>query len=172
MGLEVAASARRLGVEVTVIEAADRPMPGRVPEYVSRHFQRLHEEHGVAFRFGRTVGEFKQDGGRFAGVVLDDGSEIGADIAIVAIGSVPNTEWLEGSGLDISNGVVCDPRNRAAENIFAIGDVASVFHPEVGRNLRIEHRLTANAHAETVAAVLTGMEPPIQATPYFWSDQF
>ncbi|MDH3047136.1 NAD(P)/FAD-dependent oxidoreductase [Gordonia alkanivorans] len=172
IGLEVAASARRLGVEVTVVEPAGSPMPGRVPEYVSDRFQRLHEQHGVRFRFGRTVAEFRRDDARFTGAVLDDGSEIAGDVAVVAIGSTPNVEWLADSGLDITNGVVCDERNRAADNVFAIGDVASVFDPELGGHLRIEHRLTANAHAETVAAALTGTEPPARATPYFWSDQF
>lgn len=172
IGLEVAASARRLGVDVTVVEPAGSPMSGRVPEYVSSRFRRLHEDHGVQFRFGRTVAEFRRDGGRFVGAVLDDGSEITGDVAVVAIGSTPNVEWLADSGLDTSNGVVCDEQNRAAKNVFAIGDVASVFDPQLGRHLRIEHRLTANAHAETVAAVLTGTEPPARATPYFWSDQY
>ena len=172
IGLEVAASARRLGVDVTVIEAADRPMAGRVPEQVSSHFRLLHEAHGVEFRFGRTVREFVQDAGKFIGVVLDDESEIRAQVALVSVGSVPNTEWLQGSGLDLSNGVVCDEHNRAAPGVFAIGDVASVLHPHVQRHLRIEHRLTANVHAEKVSALLCGADPDPVSTPYFWSDQY
>jgi NADPH-dependent 2,4-dienoyl-CoA reductase/sulfur reductase-like enzyme len=147
-------------------------MAGRVPEQVSSHFRLLHERQGVEFRFGRTVHQFLHDAGKFIGVVLDDGSEIRAQVALVSVGSVPNTEWLQGSGLDLSNGVVCDEYNRAASGVFAIGDVASVFRPELGTHVRIEHRLTANVHAETVSALLSGADPDPVSTPYFWSDQY
>lgn len=108
------------------------------------------------------------------GVRLTDGGEIEADEVLVAVGSLPNTEWLEGSGLTLGDGVVCDQYCEAARNVYAAGDVARWHNPLFGTSMRIEHR--TNAAEQGMAAARNLIDPgartPFAPVPYFWSDQY
>lgn len=176
VGCEVAATARRLGAEVTVVDPLPLPMIGPLGELVGAALLARHREHGVAFHLGRTVARFDHDG-----VVLDDGAVLAADVTLTAVGSRPNTEWLAGNGLDLSDGVLCDEHLRAGghPHVVAVGDVARFPNPRYDTvPRRVEHWSvpgdTAKHAARTLVAGLAG-EPVDQSDfaplPTFWSDQ-
>jgi NADPH-dependent 2,4-dienoyl-CoA reductase/sulfur reductase-like enzyme len=133
----------------------------------------LHTERGVRLRLGNGVTGFTDDGaGRVAGVQLGSGETLPADVVVVAIGAVPATDWLADSGLRVDNGVVCDTRCRAADGIYAVGDVARWHHGSLGRLVRLENRTNATEQAMAVAAAILGEDQPYAPIPYFWTDQF
>ncbi|WP_327369976.1 NAD(P)/FAD-dependent oxidoreductase [Streptomyces sp. NBC_01217] len=169
LGTEVAAVARELGTEVTLLEPARVPLASAVGERIGRVLSRVHQNHGVDLRTGVTVAEVA-DGG----VWLADGTFIKADEVLVAIGSVPNTAWLEDSGLSLSDGLVCDEYSAAAPGVYGAGDVARWHNPLFGTAMRIEHR--TNATEQGMAAARNLLHPdaqkPFAPIPYFWSDQY
>jgi NADPH-dependent 2,4-dienoyl-CoA reductase/sulfur reductase-like enzyme len=132
----------------------------------------LHEARGVDLRLGSGVSAIHGDNGAVAAVELLDGSRLEAQTVLVAVGSLPAVSWLEASGLPLGNGVICDAQCRAAEDVFAAGDVAEWFNPRFGRRMRVEHRMNANEQAAAVAANLIGGEQEFAPVPYFWSDQY
>jgi NADPH-dependent 2,4-dienoyl-CoA reductase/sulfur reductase-like enzyme len=138
------------------------------------HVVALHRDHGVDVRVGVGV-EALLGTERVEGVRLADGSRVPADLVVVGVGVAPATRWLDGSGLAVADGVVCDERCRAsAPGVFAVGDVARWLHPGYGESLRIEHWTNAIEQADVaVAALLAGEGPcePYAPVPYFWSDQ-
>ncbi len=155
IGCEVASSARKLGLDVTLFDIADQPMTALGPELGAR-CAALHEQHGVDLRLGEAV-------------ALE---ALAADVIVIALGAVPNTEWLEGSGLMLDRGVVCDATLQAAPNVFAAGDIAVWPHPMAdGEHIRIEH--WTNAAEQGTHVGRNRLEPkPYAAVPYFWSDQY
>jgi 3-phenylpropionate/trans-cinnamate dioxygenase ferredoxin reductase component len=175
IGCEVAATARSLGCEVTVTAFDEEPMLLPLGHHLGAAMRRHHEEHGVRFDLGVGVERFTE-----SGVVLADGRELSADIVMEAVGSVPNTEWLDGMPLDLTDGVLCDNNLQAAENIVAVGDVARFPNPlfdEIPR--RIEHwnmpTETGKRAGKTLAAIIAGTQPPVEPftpMPAFWSDQY
>jgi NADPH-dependent 2,4-dienoyl-CoA reductase/sulfur reductase-like enzyme len=141
---------------------------------------RVHERHGVDLRCGAHIVGIDGDGARVTGVRLSDGEVVGADLVVVGIGVSPATEWLEGSGLELRDGVVCDDSLRAAPGIYAAGDCARWINNlfgEGGEEMRVEHWTNAaeqgSAAAANLLAELAG-EPstPYAPVPFFWSDQF
>lgn len=174
IGLEVAATARKKGLVVDVIEFAPAPLTGRFPAELADRIEKTHRDNGVSFHFGHVVQTWNTgDEGDIRSVILDDGTELRADVALVGIGTAPATDWLSGSGLTIDNGVVCDAVGRAADDIYAVGDVSNWLHSRVGRNLRVEHRLSAGEQAQIVAAHIVGQEElPELDLPFFWTDQY
>jgi 3-phenylpropionate/trans-cinnamate dioxygenase ferredoxin reductase subunit len=173
LGLEVAAAARGLGLDVTVIEPLAQPMIRQVGPMIGAEVARLHREHGVDLRTGIGVTELMGDGGVLSGVALTDGSVVPAECALVAIGAVPATEWLGTSGLTIGDGVECDEFCRAAPGIYAAGDVASWVNPRYQRRMRVEHRMNATEQGRAAAVnLLRGDVQPFAPLPYFWSDQY
>jgi 3-phenylpropionate/trans-cinnamate dioxygenase ferredoxin reductase component len=173
LGMEVAAAARGLGLDVTVIEPLAQPMIRQVGPMIGAEVARLHREHGVDLRTGIGVTEPVGDGGVLTGVALTDGSVVPADCVLVAIGAVPATEWLGTSGLTIGDGVECDEFCRAAPGIYAAGDVASWVNPRYQRRMRVEHRMNATEQGSAAAAnLLKGDVQPFAPLPYFWSDQY
>ncbi|MEU3460642.1 FAD-dependent oxidoreductase [Streptomyces sp. NPDC006733] len=190
IGCEVAATARGLGVRVTVVEPEPLPLVRALGDVLAADVLRRHREHGVTFALGRTVERFTGSGpddtGRITGVVLDDGTELAADVVVEAIGSVANTEWLDGNGLDLSDGVLCDARLRAGglPHVVAVGDVArfpNARYDEVPR--RVEHWSIpgdcAKHAARTLVDGLAGGprrlprdDAPFTPLPSFWSDQY
>ncbi|MFI1360245.1 NAD(P)/FAD-dependent oxidoreductase [Streptomyces sp. NPDC020898] len=174
LGAEVAAVARGLGVDVTLLEADAVPMTQAVGEEPGWFLAQLHRDHGVRLRTGAAVSEVLSVGGEVAGVALADGSEMPADDVLVAIGSLPNTEWLAGSGLALDGGLVCDEFSAAAPGVYGVGDVACWHNPLFGTKMRVEHRTNAGEQALTVAHnLLNPDEPrPFAPVPYFWSDQY
>ena len=173
LGMEVAAAARGLGLDVTVIEPLAQPMIRQVGPVIGAEVARLHREHGVDLRTGIGVSGLEGDRGTVTGVALTDGSVVPADCVLVSIGAVPATDWLRTSGLAIGDGVECDEFCRAAPGIYAAGDVASWVNPRYQRRMRIEHRMNATEQG-TAAAVnlLKGDVQPFAPVPYFWSDQY
>jgi len=159
-----------------VIELAPHPMPALGPELGTRCAD-LHRAHGVELRLGTPVERFEGDG-RVEAIRLADGSRVEADLVLVALGAVPNTEWLRDSGLELEPGVVCDAtlRARATDDVFCAGDAAAWPHPMADDDLiRIEH--WTNAAEQGGAAGRNLLAAPddrvaYAAVPYFWSDQY
>ncbi|MEU5197441.1 NAD(P)/FAD-dependent oxidoreductase [Streptomyces scabiei] len=169
LGAEAAAVARGLGVEVTLLEPAPVPLAHAVGAEVGAVLSRAHLAHGVDLRTGVPVTEVTEDGVRLA-----DGTTVEADEVLVAIGSLPNTEWLAGSGLPVGDGVLCDRYCEAAPHVYAAGDVARWHNPLFGTSMRVEHRTNAAEQGMAVARNLLapGERRPFAPVPYFWSDQY
>jgi 3-phenylpropionate/trans-cinnamate dioxygenase ferredoxin reductase subunit len=178
IGCELAASARGLGLDVTLVEQLNglmmRPFGGALSDF----FARLHAENGVKVLTGITTDRLVSRNGRVAEVHLADGSELPADLVVVGVGSTPETRWLEGSGLAIADGVLCDSRLRTSiDGIFAAGDVTRWFNPLFAAEMRVEHWSNASTQgrvaARNLAAWLRGAAGTSFAeVPYFWSDQY
>ena len=172
IGAEVAATARERGLEVTMVEAASVPFARVLGDEMGEVTAAVHRDHGVDLRTGVGVDAI-EGGDRVERVALADGSVIDADVVVVGIGVTPNTEWLEGSGLEIDNGVVCDETCAAAPNVVAAGDVARWPHRRFGETMRVEH--WDNAVEQGVFAarrLLHGPGDPYTPTPWFWTDQY
>ncbi|MFI5805826.1 NAD(P)/FAD-dependent oxidoreductase [Streptomyces sp. NPDC051561] len=177
VGCEVAATARGLGAEVTVVEPEPLPLRRPLGELPARALLERHRAQGVRFALGRTVTRFTGHAGRVTGVELDDGTRVPADAVVEAVGALPNTGWLAGNGLDLSDGVLCDGQLRAvgASGVVAVGDVARFPNPRydtVAR--RVEHWSVPGDSAKHAARVLLGQETadPFAPLPSFWSDQY
>jgi len=172
LGAEVAAVAREMGLEVTLIDPLPAPMHRHFGARIGGLIAALHRDHGVSLRLGASVARFRQAAGRVAAVELADGSVIDASLVVVAVGAVPATGWLAGSGLSLVDGVDCDSRCRAGSGIYAAGDVASWYNPHFGARMRLEHRMNANEQGIAVAGSLLGDDLAFAPVPYFWTDQY
>ena len=170
IGLEVAAVARKLDLDVTLVEAAPRILQRVAAEQTSNHFRALHERHGVKIIEG--VGIVGLEGnGRASGALLADGRHLQADFIVMGVGVTPNTELAETAGLEIDNGIRTDTRGRTSDPlIWAAGDCASF--PCGEEHIRLESVGNAIDQAETVAANMLGAETDYNAKPWFWSDQY
>ncbi|BBZ06453.1 pyridine nucleotide-disulfide oxidoreductase [Mycolicibacterium doricum] len=177
IGCEVAASLRKLGVEVVLVEPQPAPLASVLGRQIGGLVARLHRAEGVDVRCGVGVAEVKGqdvDGQqKVRSVVLSDGTEVQADIVVVGIGSRPATDWLEGSGIALDNGVVCDAEGRSsAPHVWAIGDVAS-WRDTVGNQVRVEHWSNVADQARVLVPAMLGQGVPgVVSVPYFWSDQY
>ncbi|WP_138841430.1 NAD(P)/FAD-dependent oxidoreductase [Rhodococcus pyridinivorans] len=171
IGLEIAATARSLGVTVTVLEQAEHLLGGILGEQVGRHCAELHHRNGVDLRAGTGVASVttSDDGVRIettTGIVE-------ADAVVVGIGIVPNTDIAAASGLAVDGGIVVDATGRTSvENIYAAGDVAKRFSPREGRHVRVEHFDNANRQAAVVADTIVGRQSLSDDPHWFWSDQY
>ncbi|MGW0874509.1 NAD(P)/FAD-dependent oxidoreductase [Streptomyces sp. NPDC002740] len=181
IGCEVAATAVNLGVaEVTVVDPLPLPMVGPLGELLGRALLKRHQEHGVRFVLGTGVAGFEGED-RVTGVVLGDGTVLPADVVVESVGSLANTEWLDGNGLDLSDGVLTDEQLRVGgrPDVVAVGDVARFPNARYdGVPRRVEHWCiptdTAKHAAKVLVARLTGEgpePPPFAPLPSFWSDQ-
>ncbi|MBK3565357.1 FAD-dependent oxidoreductase [Streptomyces sp. MBT62] len=181
IGCEVAATAVGLGVaEVTVVDPLPLPMVGPLGELLAGALLRRHERHGVRFALGTGVSGFEGED-RVTGVVLGDGTVLAADVVVESVGSLANTEWLEGNGLDLSDGVLTDELLRVGglPSVVAVGDVARFPNARYdGVPRRVEHWSiptdSAKHAARSLAAHLTGAQGELGAfapLPTFWSDQ-
>lgn len=174
IGAEVAATCRGLGLAVTMIEAMPVPLVRALGEEMGAACAEIHRDHGVDLRLGVGVAGLRGDQ-RVEAVELADGTVVPADVVVVGIGVVPNTEWLEGSGLTIADGVVCDETCLAAPGIVAAGDVARWPNPRFGVDMRVEHWDNAlDQGAAAARRLLAGDEGgvPYAPVPWFWSDQY
>ncbi len=202
IGSEVASTARRLGVDVTVIEAAATPLAGPLGQQVGRALADLHSANGVSLRCGIGVVGFTRSmgagprgagprgagpraaptgrtGERVTGVRLADGSLVAADVVLVAVGAEPAVGWLAGSGLPTTGGLRCDASGRTAiPGIWGVGDATAWYDPQIGEHRRVEHWTDSRDRpAIAVEALLAGPEvhvgnPAVRRLPYFWSDQY
>ena len=176
IGCEVAATARKRGLDVTLIDVAPQPVPA-LGEDVGERVAELHRAHGVDLRLASGVDGFEGHG-RLEAVRLADGTRVPADVAVIALGAIPNTDWLVESGLELQPGVVCDATlaARDAEHVFAAGDAAAWPHPMAdGGVIRIEHWTNAaeqGAHAARNLLAAPADRVPYEAVPYFWTDQY
>ena len=174
IGAEVAATARQRGLDVTVLEALPVPLARGLGDRMGAACSALHADHGVDVRCGTGVAGFEGDG-RVSGVRLTDGSVVPADVVVVGIGVSPATGWLESSGLELNDGVVCDERCRAAPGVYAAGDVARWTNPLFDETMRLEHWTNAAEQGQAAAENLLagdGGGTPFAPVPYFWSDQY
>ncbi len=181
IGAEVAATCRGRGLDVTVVEALDVPLERILGVEMGRVCASVHERNGVDLRLGCGVERIDtvevEGAARVVGVTLTDGSSIPAEVVVVGIGVRLNVDWLEGSGLDVDDGVVCDASLRAAPGVVAAGDLARYPSARFGRPLRIEHWETAIQSGESAARTLladrAGETAPVHdPVPWFWSDQY
>jgi len=173
IGAEVAATARKRGLEVTVLEALPVPLSRGLGPVLGPVIAGIHLDHGVDLRTGTGVAGFEGKG-RVERVLLADGTTIEADIVVVGIGVIPNTGWLEGSGLELRDGVVCDQHCKAvgASDVYAVGDVARWYNPLFDEEMRIEHWTNAVEQAMAVAQNIAGERTAYAPVPYVWSDQY
>jgi len=139
IGSEIAASLRMRGLEVTLVEQGDHLMPALASEELSDQVAELYREHGVELLLGEQIQEFRANGRSLTGAVTASGQEIEAFRVVVGVGVEPETGFLEGSGLELDNGIVVDDHFRATEDVYAIGDVARFDDTVAGRQRRIEH---------------------------------
>ena len=172
IGLEVAASARQRGFDVTVLEAADRVMSRTVSTEVSAFYEASHRAAGVAIHCGAGVKAFRGPS-RVTAVETTDGRSFACDIAIVGIGIEPNIELAANAGLQCSNGIVVDELARTADpHIVAAGDCTNHPHPLLERRVRLESVPNAIHQAKVAAGTLLGLPTPYSEVPWFWSDQY
>ncbi len=172
IGLECAATLRRLGHDVTVVEMQDRVMSRVVAPPVSEFYAAEHARQGVRILTGRRVGGFA-GAGRVEAVECTDGSRVPADTVIVGIGLVPNTALAAEAGLDCDDGIAVDGHCRSSDpQIWAIGDCCSHPSPHYGRRIRLESVDNAFEQARTAAANLCGNALVHDKIPWFWSDQY
>jgi 3-phenylpropionate/trans-cinnamate dioxygenase ferredoxin reductase component len=172
IGCEVAASLRGLGVDVVLVEPQPAPLAAVLGEQIGELVARLHRAEGVDVRTGVGVADVR---GRHhvESVLLSDDAEVTADLVVVGIGSKPATEWLDGSGIEVDNGVICDAAGRtSAPNVWALGDVAS-WRDTTGHQVRVEHWSNVAEQARVVVPAMLGQDAPSAVVvPYFWSDQY
>jgi 3-phenylpropionate/trans-cinnamate dioxygenase ferredoxin reductase subunit len=173
IGLETAAAARHHGAEVTVVEMDALPLRRVLGDEVASVYANLHSGHGVDFRFGTGVREFVGSDGVLTGVVLSDGTQLPADLAIVGIGITPATELAVAGGLAVDNGILVDAGLRTSDpDIFAAGDVANVEYPVLGKRIRFEHWANALNGGAAAGHSMAGEEVRYDEVPYFFSDQY
>jgi 3-phenylpropionate/trans-cinnamate dioxygenase ferredoxin reductase component len=173
IGLESAAAAREFGCEVTVAEFAPGALYAQLGPELGAVFEELHRSHGVSFRFGEGVSEFRGDAGRVTTVVTTAGTELPADIVLVGIGAVPNVSLAEAAGLEVSNGILADAALRTSDDgIYAAGDVANTFNALLGRRVRVEHWANALTGGPAAARSMLGQDVTYDPVPYFYSDQY
>jgi 3-phenylpropionate/trans-cinnamate dioxygenase ferredoxin reductase subunit len=172
IGCEVAASLRSVGVDVVLVEPQPTPLASVLGEQIGELVARLHRDEGVDVRLGVSVAEVRGQG-HVDAVVLTDGTELTADLVVVGIGSRPATDWLEGTGIEVDNGVICDGAGRtSAPNVWALGDVAS-WRDATGHQARVEHWSNVADQARVVVPAMLGQDVPTNVVvPYFWSDQY
>jgi NADPH-dependent 2,4-dienoyl-CoA reductase/sulfur reductase-like enzyme len=168
IGLEVAAAAREAGTSVTVLEAAELPLLAVLGPEMGAVFAKLHEEHGVDLRFGVSIASISPDG-----VQLADGTTVGADAVLMAVGARPRTELAEAAGLSVDNGVLVNPSFRSSDrSIYAVGDIANHDHPVLGHRVRVEHWAAALNQPAAAAEAIIGESGGYEELPYFFSDQY
>ncbi|MXZ96296.1 MAG: NAD(P)/FAD-dependent oxidoreductase [Acidimicrobiaceae bacterium] len=172
IGAEVAATARGRGLDVTMVEALPTPLSRVLGDEMGEVCAEVHRDHGVDLRTAVGVERISGDG-RVERVTLSDGSTIDADVVVVGIGVIPNTEWLDGSGLEVDDGVVCDASCLAADRVTAAGDVARWPNELFGETMRVEHwDNAAQQGAHAARRLLDAAVGPFTPVPWFWSDQY
>lgn len=171
VGMEVAASLRQKGLEVTVVAPGEVPFEKVLGRSVGQMFQQMHEEKGVQFKLGCKAEAFKGEN-RVESVVLDNGETLPADMVVVGIGVQPATDFVEGIDLSDDQSIPVNQYLQAAPNIYAAGDIAQFPHFMTGEPVRIEHWRLAMQHGRIAACNMAGQTVPFEAVPFFWTGQF
>lgn len=171
IGLEVAASARTLGCETVVIEAAPRVLHRSMPVEIGEYMQALHRAHGVDMRVGTSILAIRSNGS--ACIVETQHGPVDADVIVVGVGVVPNVELARDAGLETVDGIVVDSQCRTADPcVFAAGEVTSHFNPLLMRHLRVESWQVAENQPAVAAVNMLGGDASYAEMPWLWSDQY
>ena len=173
IGQEVAATARGLGVAVTLLEALDAPLTGLLGHDLGTWFADLHRSEGVDVRCGTTAVDVRRDHrGRVTEIVTGDGRGVTCDLVLVGVGVTPADAWLAGSGIG-GGGVECNDAGRTAlSGVYAAGDVARPYDPFLGTHVRCEHWEAAARQGAAAARAMLALEPAAAPLSSFWSDQY
>jgi NADPH-dependent 2,4-dienoyl-CoA reductase/sulfur reductase-like enzyme/nitrite reductase/ring-hydroxylating ferredoxin subunit len=171
IGMEAAASLRARGLDVTVVAPSREPFEATLGPEVGALFRRAHEEQGVKFKLGSIVYRFEGTSGVEA-VTLEGGERVEADMVLAGVGVRPATGFLEGVTLNEDGGVVVDAHMRAADGLYAAGDIASFNDPRTGARARIEHWRTAQQQGRVAAHNMAGRRAAFDGVPFFWTRQF
>jgi NADPH-dependent 2,4-dienoyl-CoA reductase/sulfur reductase-like enzyme len=158
-------------LEVTVVAPSQEPFEATLGAEIGTLFRRLHESHGVRFKLGSIVYRF-EGSHNVEAVVLDNGERIETDMVVVGVGVRPVTHFLEGVELDEAGAVVVDSRMRAADGIYAAGDIVNFVDRRTRRRARIEHWRTAQQHGRIAARNMVGHDAVFEGVPFFWTRQF
>jgi NADPH-dependent 2,4-dienoyl-CoA reductase/sulfur reductase-like enzyme len=173
IGMEVAATAKTLGNDVTILERDPIPLAVALGDDLGRMFASVHEKQGVILRMSLTVASIVGAEGRVTGVRIDGGEVVPADLVLVGIGAVPNVELAKAAGLEVDNGIVTDQSLRTSDpDIYAAGDVANAYHPVAKMRLRSEHWANALKGGPIAAKAMLGQSVSYDEIPYFYTDQF
>lgn len=173
IGLEVAAAARGYGNDVTVLGLETVPLNIAIGDAAGSVFAELHRAHGVTLRMSTSVAGIVGTDGRVTGVEIEGGEVVPADVVVIGIGAIPETGLAEAAGLEVANGVRTDAGFRtSAEDVFAVGDVANVFHPVLGEPIRIEHWGNAEVAGKAAGRSMAGESVEYDEIPYFYTDQY
>ena len=171
IGLEAASAARMLGLDVTLIEMADRIMQRVAAPDTSDYFRNLHNNHGVDLRESVRMTRLLEVDGQVCGAELESGETIEADLVLIGIGGMPNTDLAQAAGLDCDNGILVDETCRTSDpHIFAAGDCTNF--PRNGEHIRLESVQNASDQGDLIARLLAGESVTYNAMPWFWSDQY
>jgi len=169
--LEIASTARQLGLEVTVVEVAQVPLARALGDHVGRWFRDLHTRHDVNVECGAAL-ERVESHGNGARIHLGNGRQLDADVVVAGIGATPATDWLFGSGLDLVNGIRCGADlSTSAPGVVAAGDIARWYNPAFDEEMRVEHWTNAVEQGRHAASTLLGNSEAFSSVPYFWTDQ-
>ncbi|HEX6045311.1 MAG TPA: FAD-dependent oxidoreductase [Pyrinomonadaceae bacterium] len=171
IGMEAAYSLRERGLEVTVVAPSREPFETTLGAEVGEVFRREHEKHGVRFKLGSIVYRF-EGSHNVEAVVLDNGESVETDMVVAGVGVRPVTQFLEGVELAEDGGIIVDSHLRAADGIYAAGDVANFLDSRTGERTRIEHWRTAQQQGRTAARNMAGRSTKFDAVPFFWTRQF
>ncbi len=172
IGMEVAASARQKGLDVTIVELEDVPLSRALGREAGLIYARLHREHGVQLHTGVAIARVEGER-RIERVVLADGRALEADLLVCGLGAIPRTELAQRAGLVVENGVLTDASLQTSDpHVFAAGDIANAEHPFYGRRVRVEHWANALNQPEVAARAMLGKPATYDKLPYFFSDQY
>jgi NADPH-dependent 2,4-dienoyl-CoA reductase/sulfur reductase-like enzyme len=172
IGSEVAASARALGCEVTVLETAALPLPRLLPPLLGHMYVGLHKSNGTALHTDVTVSSITDEAGETV-VRAADGRSWSAPVVVVAVGMQPATELASAAGLEVANGIVVDAHGQtSAPGIYAAGDVANMPNLVLGGRHRVEHWQSAQNHGTAVGKAMAGADSTFGEVPWCWSDQY
>jgi 3-phenylpropionate/trans-cinnamate dioxygenase ferredoxin reductase subunit len=172
IGCEVAASARGMGLDVTLVEPLELPLQRVLGPQLGAFYRDLHAEHGVRMMLGHGVAAFEGDG-VVSAVRTEDGTRVACDVALVGVGVTPRDEMADRSGIDVADGILVDEYLQTSKpGVYAAGDVARAYHPLLERSLRVEHWANALNQGPAAARNMLGAAVAYERLPYFFSDQY
>lgn len=172
IGCEVAASARQLGLDVTIVEPAALPLQRTLGPQLGAFYRDLHAGHGVRMRLGHSVAGF-EGADAVRAVLTDDGTRIGCDLVVVGVGVTPRDELADRSGFDVADGILVDEYLQTnVPGVYAAGDVARAYHPGLERSVRVEHWANALHQGPAAARNMLGAQAAYDRLPYVFSDQY
>lgn len=173
IGMEVAATARTLGNEVTILERDPIPLAIALGDELGTLFAEMHKAHGVDLHTSVIVDKIVGDGGKVSGVALDSGETFPADLVLIGVGAIPNVGLAEKAGLEVERGILTDASLQTSDpDIYAAGDVANAMHPLIGQRLRSEHWANALNEGPAAARAMLGQDVSFDNIPYFYTDQY